>query len=115
MTAYPLAQVEIRTEDARPKKTRPPGQGALNPQQLVPLCRPLAAGKGPDFQLARIGRDRQVTDERIFRLARAGADDGTPAGFLRQLDSSKGLGKGADLIRLDQHSVRGPLFDSLLD
>src|SRR5215469_6173402 len=81
-------------EDTRSKKTRPPGQGALNPQQLVPLGRPLAAGKGPDFQLAGIGRDRQVTDERIFRLARTGADDGTPARFLRQLDGRKRLGNG---------------------
>ena len=54
----------------------------------------------------------KVSNEGVFRLARAMRDDVVPAG-LRQVSIAFTVGDGADLIELDQHSVGRTLFNSL--
>ena len=51
------------------------------------------------------GRDREVGDRRVLRLARAVRDDGGVAGALGQPDRLERLGERADLVHLDQDRV----------
>ncbi len=67
------------------------------------------------LDLARVGRDREVGDERVLGLARAVRDDRGVAGVLRGADRVERLGERADLVDLDQDRVGDAAVDAALE
>src|SRR5207245_11475797 len=70
---------------------RPGAQLLFDPQELVVLGDPLAAGWSARLDLAEVERDRQVGDERIFGLPRAMGEDRRVAAAPRGLDGEDRL------------------------
>src|SRR5690606_1880077 len=87
----------------------------LDPQQLVVLRDPVAAGGGPGLDLPGVGGHGQVGDGGVLGLAGAVADHAGPAGAVRALHRVEGLGERADLVDLDQHAVGGAAGDAAAD
>src|SRR5471030_1567188 len=59
---------------------------ALDAQQLIVLRDAVGAAGASGFDLAGVGRYREVGDERVFRFATAVRDDGLIAVHARHLD-----------------------------
>jgi hypothetical protein len=88
---------------------------ALDLEQTIVFGEPLAARQRAGLDLAAAHDDGEISDEGVFRFARAMRDDVVPAGFPTGFDRPHRLGEGADLIELDEHRVGRTLFDSAAD
>src|SRR5690242_18129620 len=84
---------------------------ALNLEQAIILREPLRARHRTHLNLSRSGRDRQIGQKRILRLARARRNDGPVPGLAGTVDHRKRFGDGPDLVHLDEHRVRGPFLN----
>ena len=77
----------------------------LDAQQLVVLRDAVGARRRTGLDLAGAGRDGQVGDRRVLRLAGAVRDDARVTVRARELDRVERLGQRADLVDLDQDRV----------
>ena len=73
--------------------------------QLIVFGGAVAAGQAAGLDLPAVGSDGEIGDGGVFGLAGAVADDGAPAGAMRDFDRFKRLGQGADLVELDQYRI----------
>src|ERR1700733_8004420 len=78
------------------------GEVLLDTQQLVVLGHPLAARRGAGLDLAGVGGDGQVGDERVVGLAGAVADHAGETGAVREVDRVERLADRTDLVHLDE-------------
>src|SRR5579885_2849022 len=85
----------------------------LDADQLVVLGQPIRAGETARLDLAAVGRDREVRNRRILRLARAMRHDGGVARALRHADGLERLAERADLIDFHQQRVGYAALDPL--
>ncbi len=76
------------------------------------LADAIAAAEAAGLDLAGVGGDREVRDERVFGLAGAMRDDRGVARGAGQADRVERLGQGTDLVQLDQDRVGDLLFDA---
>src|SRR6516225_10631476 len=88
-------------------------QFLLDPQQLVIFCRAVGSRKRSRLDLAAVGRDRKIGDGGILGLARAMRHDRCVASLIGQLDRCERLGKGANLVDLDEDRVGATVLDAV--
>src|SRR5687768_11351446 len=86
----------------------------FNPQQLVVLCDAIGARERACFDLAGVGCNREIGDERIFSFTGTVRNDRRAFVSLRELDAVECFRERADLVDLDQNRVCDAEIDSFL-
>src|SRR5260370_6997606 len=100
------AWISAASDRATPRVNRRIAELEANAQELVVFCYAVGARQAPRLDLARVGRNGEVRDERVFGLPRAVADDRPIAVFGSHADPVERLGKGTDLLQLDERRLR---------
>src|SRR2546425_671205 len=94
-----------------PEKFRLVSKLFFNAKQLVVLGDAVGAAGGARFDLPGVEADGEVSDKRVFGLARAVGDDGGVAVTASELDGRDGFRHGPDLVELGQDGIGRALFD----
>ena len=87
----------------------------LDAENLVELGETLGSAGGTGLDLAGADADDDVGDGNVLSLAGAVGDHDTPAVGVRVLGSLDGLGKGSDLVDLEEERIGRLELDGLLD
>src|SRR5207302_8803699 len=90
-----------KSERALSRKARALAELLLDAQQLVVLCRPFASARTAGFDLSRVGGDGEISDRRVFSLARPMGDHRGVVSILSGFHGFERLGQRSDLIQLD--------------
>ena len=84
-------------------------------EELVVFRDAVGTAHRAGLDLARVRRDGDVGDRRVFRFAGAVRDDRRVAVELRHFDGVERFREGADLVDLDENRVRDAELDALLE
>src|SRR5271165_3783914 len=90
---------------------RPPGVAGLiaelllDPDQLVVLGQTIRPRDRAGFDLSAIGRNREIGDRRVLRLAGPVRYHSGVAGPMRHIDGGQRLGERANLVDLDEDRI----------
>src|SRR5262249_40457819 len=77
----------------------------IDPKKLVIFRDPVGSRHRPGFDLASIGGNRKVGDERVFTFAGAVGNDNSVGRLASHVDRVEGLRQSADLVDLDQDRI----------
>jgi hypothetical protein len=90
-------------------------QFLFDAEELVVLADTVGAAGGTGLDLARVGRNGDVSDGAVLGLAGTVRDDGGVTGALGHFDGVERLGQRADLVDLDEDGVANPQVNALLE